>query len=294
MFKKLFLGLVVLIVCVNNSFATEVYLKNGDRVSGDIIKQDDKQINIDSPVFGNISIDTKYIDHIGPKPEPVVEEPNPWSGDVSAGYSTQRGNTEKEELNASGSLKFKRKKVDEFDLKGNIYYSSSEKKMDAQKWYTMSRYARNFGQSKKWFAFVRGEIDHDKFADVYYRFLPAGGIGYWFIDTPDTKVMAEMGFGWEYTDYSSGKDSLSTATVIPHVYFEKTLWEKLKLSQDFIYYPSLSDFAVFRFRSETIASLKVFKNMSIKLSLIDEYNAAPPADAKKNDLQLVTAAVYTF
>jgi len=58
--------------------------------------------------------------------------------------------------------------VDEFDIKANFEYSSEDKKMNSQKWYTMTRYARNFKKNKKWYWFGKGEIDHDKFADIYY------------------------------------------------------------------------------------------------------------------------------
>jgi putative salt-induced outer membrane protein YdiY len=297
MIKNIVFILLIILILTTQSYATEIYLKNGDRISGDIITQDKKNININSPVFGDINIDSKYVDHIGSKPKPKPEKPpktSPWKGEITAGYNTARGNTEKEQLTASVSIDKKRSKIDEINLKANIFYSSANKKMNAQKWYTMARYARNFGKEKKWYWFSRSEIDHDKFADIYYRAVPVAGLGYWFIDKATSKALLECAAGWEYTNYSNNKKALSTAIVTPRIYLETTFFEKLKLSTDFTYYPSLSDFSIYRFHWDTTANFKVFENMSLRFSFVDDYNAAPPAGAKKNDIQLISSAVYSF
>ena len=99
------------------------------------------------------------------------------------GYNKSSGNTQNSQL--SMSLYANRKTDhDEFTIKGNSLYSSSNNNMDAQKWFASMRYAFSF-RERKWYNFYKLESDHDKFANVDYRIVPSAGIGYWFSDRPD-------------------------------------------------------------------------------------------------------------
>ena len=218
-----------------------------------------------------------------------------WTGEVSAGYNTSRGNTDIDQLSIRGSLKRKREKIDEFDIKGNMYYSASGKKMDAQTWYALVRYAFSFGKTKQWHNFCSVEVDHDRFANIDYRAIPTVGVGYWFFDRENIKLLTELGIGWEYTNYGDGEKDSNHATLVPRLFFEKQLFANSKISQNLILYPSLDDMgAYYRLRSETAFTLALNKALALRLSLIDYYNSDPPDDTKKNDLRFISSLVYSF
>jgi putative salt-induced outer membrane protein YdiY len=166
--------------------------------------------------------------------------------------------------------------------------------MNAQKWYTLERYGKSFGESKKWYWFMKNEVDHDKFAAVNYRVVPAGGVGYWFKDQDESKLLLEIGNGWEYTDYSDERQNESNYVLMPRVFFEKLLLKGVRISEDIIFYPTFSKTAGYRFRSVTYITLDIHKGLAVRFSLIDEYNSAPALGKQKNDMQLIASGVYGF
>lgn len=214
--------------------------------------------------------------------------------EFSVGYNAASGNTRNNQV--SGSFLFNRNKkhINETTLKANTYYSSTKRKMDAQKWYTMARYALSFGSNKKWYNFYRLEADHDRFADIDYRLVPVAGIGYWFYDTDALKLMAELGAGVEHTDYRSDIKNRTEAIITPRLFFEKQLFANSKISQNLYYYPIIEDFSLYRLRSETTLNVAMNEKLSLRLTLSDAYDSSPPKDTKKNDIRLTSSLVYSF
>jgi len=158
----------------------------------------------------------------------------------------------------------------------------------------MIRYAFSFGASKKWYNFYKTEAEHDRFANIKYRITPSTGLGYWFSDTDDWKLLTEAGIGYEYTEYRDDTDSDGEVILIPRLFFEKTLFNNSRFSQDITMYPSLSEFGEYRVRSESSFINPINGHISLKLSLIDEYNSDPADDTKKNDLRFISSLMYSF
>jgi len=283
--------------------ADEVCLKNSDKITGIIEKESSDAVVVNTKAMGKISIDKRHIDRIiredndsmSKKPEPEAKPEiteQVFSGEVRAGYNTTRGNTETEQFHAAASLNIKREKIDEVTLGGDMYYSSSDKKMDAQKWYVMGRYAFSFGEQKKWYNFYKVEGDHDRFANVDYRLIPGAGLGYWFFDEADTKFLLEAALGWEYTNYRDDTDDEGVFVVVPRAFFEKKLFENIMFSQEAVMYPKLKDIGDYRLRAESVLTFDLNDKFSIKVSFIDDYNSDPAGDAKENDMTFLSALVY--
>lgn len=287
-------GLVLLflnVACL--SFGAEIYLQNGDRITGEIIEQSDTQIRIATKAMGEIVVDAKYVKpKEEPKPQAVVEE-SPWDRSISFGYNQTGGNTQKSGANMV--LKANRKTDDdEWSFEHRSSYTSSDKKMDSKKFYGMGRYANNFGRDNKKYVFYKVEGDQDRFANIDYRFIPSVGYGYWFYDEDDFKLLAETAVGYQYTNYRDDTKSSGEAVIIPRAYLEKVLMHDLKLTQDLVLYPSLDDMEALRFHSDTSLVYALKDGLSLKFSFIDDYNSMPSGSSKKNDYQLVTMLEYAF
>ena len=82
--------------------------------------------------------------------ETPQEKEAAWEGSISAGYNITRGNTENDQLSAGLFLRRNRMRIDEITLKGDVFYSASNKETDGQKLYGLARYAFSFGEDKKW------------------------------------------------------------------------------------------------------------------------------------------------
>ena len=230
----------------------------------------------------------------GEKTDGIGSEEPVWERKVSLGYNQTSGNTSTSELSGSVFINRNKKFIDELTFRGDIYYASSDKKMNSQKWYTMARYAFSFGRAKQWYNFYRMELDHDRFADVDYRITPATGIGYWLYNLPDLKAMAEIALGFEHTSYKSGIKDVNDAVLIPRMYFEKKLFGESRISQNVILYEALDDMGDYRLRSETVFTTPLSRKLSLNLKLIDGYDSAPAKGFKKNDLRFISSLTYVF
>jgi putative salt-induced outer membrane protein YdiY len=304
--KRLLILLLLQLYVINNACADQVYLKNKDRLTGAIIKETSDAVDIKTSAMGIIKINKKAIDKIikddkqttqtessqqhlsKPKPEII------WTKTLKGGYNLSTGNTQKSALYSSIFLNRNHLKVNETTLRADAYYSSTDKKMDSQKWYAMARYAYSFGMNKRWYNFFRFEADHDRFADIDYRLLPAAGVGYWISDSDDMKFLVEAALGWEHTVFNTDDKKKNDAVLTPRAYFEKKLFSNSKISQDIYYYPALDDFVNYRLHSETVLSVALNDKLSLNLSLIDDYNSRPKAGAEKNDLRLISSLGYSF
>ena len=288
------------ISAINISVADEIYLKNGDKISGEIREESGKTVSIKSEVLGVVTIDRRHIENIFGLEKEVMAETKKkdtniiWKREISAAYNRATGNTQKSQLSLGFFINRNNKHVDEITLKGNAYYSSSSRKMDTQKYYGMGRYAFSFGPNKSWYNFYRIEADHDRFASIDYRLVPAAGVGYWFYDLPELKFMAEIGAGWEHTNFRDQTEDKDEAILTPRVFFEKQLYKNSTISQNLYYYPTLEDFNIYRLHSETVFSVAMNDKLSLRLSLIDDYSSIPSSDIKNNDLRLVSSLVYSF
>lgn len=292
------------------SYADEIRLKNKDRVTGKIIEQTEEAISVQTDAMGIISIKRSAIGNIvtskaGPpkeapvKPPPKEQIPEKdkqivWKRDIALGYNNVTGNTRESQFSGSFLINRNNVYVDEWTLTGNIYYSSNKRKMDSQKWFVSGRYAYSFGRTRRWYNFYKMEADHDRFADIGHRLVPSAGIGYWLYDTCDFKLLAETAIGFEHTEYRTDLKDGDKWVLIPRVFFEKRLFSNTTLTQDIYYYPELKKFGDCRLRSATSLNIGMNDKLSIKISLIDDYNSIPPKGVKDNDLRLISALAYSF
>jgi putative salt-induced outer membrane protein YdiY len=290
--------------------ADEIYLKGGDRISGIITKKETSgALLVKTESMGTVSVKKEFVRKILPcaqvntedtdkavtKPAAARDEESvSWTREITAGFNRSRGNTSDDNLAGGILLNRLNKHVDEYTLKGNFFYSSAKRKMDEQKWYLMARYAYSLGIEKKWYNFFRFEADHDRFTDIDYRLVPASGIGYWFFDLPGTKFMLEAGAGVESTYFRSNIKNTLEWVFIPRAWFEKELFSNMVLTQGISYYLGFEDLSCYRLRSETAIDVMINGRLKLRFSVLDDYNAGPPKNVKKNDLRLVTSLAYSF
>ena len=300
--KKTLIAILFFILVFNLiSYADEVYLKNGDKITCEIVEITEETIFIESKAIGTVSIRREFIERIEGLAEEgslelvdEAEEGAMWDKKVSLGYNKTSGNTDTSQFSLDLFLNRNEKHVNEFTLKGSVYYSSSNRNMDAQKWYSSGRYAFSFGSDKKWYNFYRLEADHDRFANIGYRLLPSLGGGYWFFDADDVKIMAEMAIGYEYTDYRDATDDNKEVVFIPRGFFERSLFGKSRVRQNIIFYPAFNEPADYRLHSETVFTNPLTEKLSLNLSLIEDYDSEPVSGTKKNDVRLMSSLAYSF
>jgi len=298
--RKLLLGSVFVLICLficNISLADEIYLNNGDKVSGIITKSDDNSITLEHEALGVITLLREHIDESKSFNTTRVTEPESdveWIKKVSAGFNRNRGNTDTSEFN-SRLLVSRKTSKDELTFKGNGYYSENDRKMNSQKYGGSARYAFSFGEDHQWYEFNTIEADHDRFANIDWRLTPFLGLGYWFFDKPDLKLFVETGVGFEHTEFRDGSESKTEMILIPRSYFEILLIGQLRFVEEITVYPTLTDTGEYRLVSDTVFTNPITDILGLEIRWVNEYNSDPGDEAfKKHDMRLLTNLVYSF
>lgn len=218
--------------------------------------------------------------------------PAKWTGNIFFGFNQTGGNTQK----GSGSLEAqaaRKMESSELSLKGHIFYSESNKKMDGQKWDALSKYSFDFGREKSWYNFYQLFVDHDYFADIDYRLTPSTGLGYHILRRPEWTWDADGGLGYRVTKFrSDGTDESLTA--VAHTYMKKTVFQRAALSEDITVYPSFKRDAGVSLRSETAFTNPLTEKFDLQLKYIIDHNTEPGAGKKKTDTQFIAGLNYKF
>jgi len=299
--KKIYFAVFWYFLWIGAAFGqnnVEVYLKNGDRITGEILNENDNNITVSSGMLGELEIKKENVDRVISQEDKIKEaekkktDTEKWKRRVSLGYTQTKGNTQKSTLAMSAAADRVRE-MDEVNMKGNLFYSTSEEKMDAQTWYTMGKYSYKLF-NKKLYLFGKCEVDHDRFANIDYRALPGGGLGYHFYNTDDFKLLGELGGGYSHTHFRDETPDRNEAVLIPRMFTQKKLIWGMLLSEDLTFYPSLSETGGYRCRSETVFSAPIRNGLAVKMSVIDDYNSKPAEGAKSNDIMLISALEYLF
>lgn len=299
--KQMIIGMLIAALCMFLPYplsAEEVFLRNQDKISGSIIKEDDKSVTLETEAMGQLVIKKEFIEKIASRQPEVVavkddeEESRLWQREILLGYNKSNGNTKNAQL--SFSLNANRKTDhNEFTIKGNNYYSSFNKKMTTQQWTGMIRYAYSFWD-REWYNFYKVEGAHDRFANIDYRIVPSSGIGYWFSDEPDWKAMIEGAFGLEYTNFRDDTKETDDPVFISRAFLKKKVFRELTISEDISIYPSLTDLREYRLRSEASFVNPINDQFALRVDVINDYNANPSENVKKMDTRLMTSLQYSF
>jgi len=300
------LTIIIFIITVfpGNASSETIILENGDRISGRISSENSEELILVSGMVGEVSIPKKNIIKIEGGPEkdiPPDDLPGKgpeviWSGNISLGYDISRGNTKTEDLYGDMLVNRNNRHVDEITFAGNGFYSTADRNMSAQKWYTMGRYAYSFGYRKHFYNFFKLEADHDRFAGIYLRTVPSVGFGYWFFDEENIKLMAEVGLGWRRTDHYNGKKTVNEMVLIPGGHYEQVLFRGTRVTGDIYWYPSLKDIGDdYIMKSEAAVISELNDMLSMKVSLMDEFNARPASeDTKNHDTRIISSLMLSY
>jgi putative salt-induced outer membrane protein YdiY len=307
--RRLFIFIFILlshVTChLSQVFADEVRLTNGDRLSGRVISQDANAVVLEHDLVGIVSLDRAKVSRVmldSPAAVPVAKKAPPppppfgreWKQQLALGAGLSDGNTEEGELSAKLKANGKAEH-NEITALAEVYLSQKDGDTNAQRYLGSLRYAYSYGRDWAWYNFFKAEVDHDRFANIDWRFIPSAGVGYWFSDKEPFKAMAEVGFGWEKTQFRDGTASTSEPVLIPRAFLEKKFTTGASLSQEVTLWPQLGDDAgEFRLKSETTFSNPVTENVALKLRLVDEYDSDPAGTAEENDIRLTSELAWDF
>ena len=221
-----------------------------------------------------------------------------WVGDISAGLTLTRGNSDTTLANftANGDRKTD---VDELLLGANATYGKATVTVDGVS--TSSTTAQNAGGFTQYnwlftprlYAYIRVEGYHDDIADIHYRVTVGPGVGYYFIKNTRMDLSGEAGPGYISQSIGSSDQNFVTLRVAQKFHYKLSdrarLWETVEIT------PDLQNIQSYIVTAEIgIAADLNNKNLSLNVFLDDNYQSQPAPGRQKNDSKLVAAIDYTF
>jgi hypothetical protein len=189
---------IQLLVLLLSSWAfaagAETYeLENGDRITGEVIRQSDTEIVLEHPVLGRIEIPlAELAPKEGPRPgllgTPLLAG---WKRTLALGLNGQRGNTETTDIVAALDLDFEDEQV---RWKVDARYGFSRAEGATTKHNGLVELNRDgLLATSPWFWFAGGRYDWDQFRSWDQRLSANSGIGRELVKTERFALRGRLG-----------------------------------------------------------------------------------------------------
>jgi hypothetical protein len=226
-----------------------------------------------------------------------------WKGGVSVGFALARGNSETTNLNI-GFNAVRKTLHDQISMEESTIYSTNDAPgggVTANEDLGDARYDHDFYDSLL-FGFVSGDFTHDELQGLNLRQIYTGGLGWHAIDKPKTTLDMLAGGNYTRESYSPVAGSPTTlglnrnlAGVTVGDDFKHAFGSITEFTQDFSFYPDLSNTGQYRFALDAGAVTKVSKWLGWNVTLSDRYVSDPPiVGTKSNDVVFSTGLTASF
>jgi putative salt-induced outer membrane protein YdiY len=356
------LASVFLFVCAIGAQADQVTLKNGDRLTGNIVKSDAKTLLLKTEFAGDVNLqweavtaivssqtlhlalkdgqtivgtvtsaDNKF--EVATKDTGTVEAAKEnivgvrddaeqkayddqierlrhphltdfWSGLLDTGLALTRGNSDTLTFTLSGKAArvTDRDKISVYSTA--VYTDSSVDGVTQTTAHAIRGGIRgDLNVSERFFVFGFSDFEYDQFQDLDLRNVIGGGFGYHIIKTKNTAFDVFGGGSYDQAFYGAIAATATTpakAAVTQktgEAVFGETFNTKVNtrttVTQQFSFYPNVSDTGVYRFQFDMTAATKLKNWLSWQVTYSDRYNSFPLPGFKTNDLLLSTGVRLT-
>lgn len=284
--------------------ADHIVMTNGDRLSGTIVKSDEKGLTMKSEFAGTVTIHWDGVAEFSRQEEEArqaeAEHPrNPglldlWSGHLDLGYAAARGNADTTSfnlgLNAARTGKRGKLAVALTSIRAmNTTTGVSQTTANATR--GGLKYDRKASEWISVFGFT--DLEFDEFQSLDLRFVTGGGLDFHVMKREKTTfdVSAGGSFNKEYfsTGLTRNAGELLVGQQLKHKLIGKTVLEE-KLTV----YPNVTDGGASRINFDISAVTKLNTWLSWQLTFSDRFLSNPIPGNKKNDFVFTTGLRITF
>lgn len=177
------LSLASLLVSLAAPAGAETYeLKNGDKISGEVLSLDDEKVVLEHAVFGKVEIPLAEIAPAkGPRPglfgTPLLAG---WTRTFKLGVNGERGESETADVLAALDLDYEDDTL-RWNVDSRYTFSNAETETTKHSALIEVNRAKNFEDSR-WFWLANGRWDWDEFRSWDHRLTLIGALGYEVIE----------------------------------------------------------------------------------------------------------------
>lgn len=283
-------------LCCSPSPGDEDHLKNGNNLTGKVVRQDDNEVVLETEFSGPLAIQRSFITELSIEPEaqigvthpensqnPCSSQPAPanpcvilsqnWNSWANVGFSLTAGNAQTSTLTL-GSKSTRITPSVKFDFWISNYWNHNRSiDQDILVLWGEARYQKYLNQGR-WFLWGSTEFERDPSELLQMQVVPAGGLGYQVVKSHNTTLELYSGFDWDRAWYT-GYPNRSTAEFVAGNILESRLSRKVNWEETFRLYPNLSDTGPLRSILDTTLTVNIARQMFLYISAVDRYESNP-------------------
>jgi putative salt-induced outer membrane protein YdiY len=343
-FIKTIMGFTALLLVLSGKvLADQITLKNGDRVTGKIVKSDGAKLSVKTDLIGDVTVDLStatnittdqplYVvladgrtvsgnlnlsgENIELRPANANAIPiersslrmirseaeqkayerslhpgllEGWTGGADVSLAVTSGNSETTNF-ALGSALSRTTLRDKISVYAASIYSrdstTDPSRTTANTVRGGIRYDRDL--TKKLFAYVFTDLEHNGLQDLTLRFVLGGGLGYHAIRRERTQLDLLGGLDWNREIFKGDENDRSSLEAQLGETFSHQFNSRLSLKEQLFIFPNLTNGGEFRVNFDTSLVTAITRRIGWQLTVSDRYLSNPPTGFKKNDLLLTT------
>ena len=319
-------GLLVL-SCSTDILASQVVLKNGDRVSGVVIFSDDMSLTIHSPLIGDVRVPWKTVQKVdiqesvylpgearkersradrtpkvaaAPPAQPVMSTQKgdgffrKWSGSIDPGFTLTQGNSNSRTLSLAintgrSSGKYK------IALSTYWLYANNQA---AGRTFTTAKAVRSglrydVDLNAGMFVFAAGDWESDRFQQLDLRNAVGNGLGWHVVKRDNLRFDLIGGGDLNREHYATGlRRNFVEAIVGEESNYRPN--PHLTLKTRLVVMPNLTESSHYRSTLDASAITAITKNLGWQVTLSDRYTTLRLLTVKRNDLVMTTGLRFGF
>ena len=325
--KRILFHLLIATLAATPAFAKDVIvLKNGDTLTGTILKQDAGHVHFKSGAFGSVSLSTRDIAEIrieteelgevvvpaaaiaapepakpapaaAAAPPPAAPKKKRWSGQAGLAIAMR----EKTQSNSNGT--YREEKFEVYRIYGNldwkgdknglrwnwIYrYSEDEDRVRDDFFNVTQKYNRNLKSG--YYTEAKTVYQRDYNRDIQNEFLQTAEIGKKWFQRPKLKFSTSVGAGYHQFERQE------TVTKEPKFIFDEALeWKMINSLTLFQKYTHLGDLEKYHFVFSSGLENKLIQDVFLRLEYrLDRDTETSYDDKGYYDKALLTSLLYKF
>ena len=226
--------------------------------------------------------------------EPAEPELPDWTGSITAGAKYTGGNTETSSVNVQFDAE-RRDEMDRWTFKA--WWNYGEQKIDGDTEITV----RNEGGFVKYDYFATEKLyylgiagaEADSLAGLDLRWYAGAGLGYQFLESEETSLLAEAALTYFVEEFDDGTDQESVALRLAYSVSHQ-LTETTRFEQDLVMFPSLEDIEDFYGKLDTRVQTNLTDSMFAQLQNIIDYDNTPSSGKERLDNQVLLTLGWSF
>ncbi|HWE04745.1 MAG TPA: DUF481 domain-containing protein [Tepidisphaeraceae bacterium] len=220
-----------------------------------------------------------------------------WTGNIVAGGSLTRGNTDTDELSLAINMG-RRTEKDRLTVDGGFLYGREKvpglagKHETENDWFIGGKYDYFF--TPKFYGYVNARVERDLIAGISLRLTPGGGVGYDWFNQPDFHLHTEGGVSWLYREYVHDGGTEESVAVRLAYHLDKKLGKAVTLFHNVEYLPGLDSVNDYYIDADAGIRADISPRMFTEFKVREQYDSEPAPTKGHNDTRFILGVGLKF